>query len=391
MFIKNYNKFLESKNQKTMWDIIPNSVKVLHKLFTANNKKLYVVGGAVRDFLNNEKPKDFDLCTDATPDEVIDILKDYKTNLQGRAFGVVVVFTDDQPEGMEIATFREDVYDTKLGKSRNPNSVNFTTIDKDVKRRDITYNAMFFDLDKKEIVDLVGGQEDIKNKITKFVGEPSERIIEDPLRILRILRFSCRYNFSIDEKTADAIKENADTLNIISKERIYDEMKKAWKQAKSYTTYLNYFIEFGLFEHIFPNALVNKEVKDCKFFVTYIANLFKNDKLSDLEKRLIQTYKFDSDVVSKALFLINLVNLSPDNAFNLFKMKNSSHCEDSVILDWFNINDLNDNMFIKFLEYTPSVSAEELMAKGIKGKELGDTIKRMESDNFKKLIEINEN
>jgi tRNA nucleotidyltransferase/poly(A) polymerase len=109
MLIKKFRMFYESKSD--MASIIPKSVKVLHTLFKASGKKLYVVGGAVRDFLNNESPKDFDLCTDATPDEVLEILgKKYRTNLQGKSFGVVVVYTDDQPKGMEIATFRDESY-----------------------------------------------------------------------------------------------------------------------------------------------------------------------------------------------------------------------------------------------------------------------------------------
>ena len=117
-------------------------------VFKSKGKKLYVVGGAVRDFLTGDKPKDFDLATDALPDEVLEILgSKYKTNLQGKAFGVVVVFTDDQPEGMEIATFREDV-----SKGRNPEVKLGVTIEDDVKRRDLTYNALFYDLDTKELV-----------------------------------------------------------------------------------------------------------------------------------------------------------------------------------------------------------------------------------------------
>lgn len=108
--IKKYKVFLESL-KSDMWNIIPDSVKELHQLFQSNGKKLYVVGGAVRDFLTGDKPKDFDLATDALPDEVLEILQGkYKTNLQGKAFGVVVVYTKDEPAGMEIATFRSDRY-----------------------------------------------------------------------------------------------------------------------------------------------------------------------------------------------------------------------------------------------------------------------------------------
>ena len=127
--ITKYTKFLESIQPKDMWDIIPQSVKDLNELFKEHGKKLYLVGGSVRDFLTGDKPKDFDLATDALPDEVIDIVgKTYRTNLQGKAFGVVVVFTKEVPEGMEIATFRSDIYDGKLGTSRNPD-VKFTSIE----------------------------------------------------------------------------------------------------------------------------------------------------------------------------------------------------------------------------------------------------------------------
>ena len=190
MKLKRYTQFLESKSD--MWDIIPQSVKDLHKLFQSSGKKLYLVGGSVRDFLTGDKPKDFDLATNALPDEVLEIIGDkFRTNLQGKAFGVVVVFTKEVPEGMEIATFREDVYDGKLGKTRNPD-VKFTTIEQDVLRRDLRINGLFYDLDKKEIVDLVGGVDDIKNKVKGMIGDPDLRIIEDPLRILRELRMASR-------------------------------------------------------------------------------------------------------------------------------------------------------------------------------------------------------
>jgi tRNA nucleotidyltransferase/poly(A) polymerase len=181
----------------------------------------------VRDFLTGDKPKDFDLATDALPDEVLEIVDGkYRTNLQGRAFGVVVVFTDEVPEGMEIATFRNDLYG-ELGETRNPD-VEFTTIDSDVLRRDISINGLFYDLDKKEIIDLVGGINDIKNKIIRMIGNPDIRIKEDPLRIMRIMRFAYRYGFEIEQNTKNSIRKNKHLLKIISKERIWEEMKKSF-------------------------------------------------------------------------------------------------------------------------------------------------------------------
>lgn len=192
MIATKYEKFLE-EYKEDMWSIIPQSVKDLHILFKENNKKLYVVGGAVRDFINHESPKDFDLCTDATPDEVLKIVKGYRTNLQGKSFGVVVVYTEDQPKGMEVATFREDQYsEEQLGATRNPDVI-FSTIEKDCARRDLTINGLFYDLDKREIVDLVGGIRDLNDKVIRMIGDPNMRIKEDPLRILRCLRAACRY------------------------------------------------------------------------------------------------------------------------------------------------------------------------------------------------------
>ena len=134
---------------------IPSDIKKLHKLFKKNGKQLYVVGGAVRDAILGKSPKDFDLTTDAKPDEVLDIAKQggFKSVEVGKQFGVVII------GGHEIATFRKDI-----GKGRRPDAVDFTDIKGDVKRRDLTINALFYDIGKKQIVDLVGGIADLKKK-----------------------------------------------------------------------------------------------------------------------------------------------------------------------------------------------------------------------------------
>lgn len=173
-----------------MYTTIPKSIITLHEIFKANDKKLFLVGGCVRDFIMDKKPKDYDLATDATPNEVIKMMSGYRTNLQGEAFGVVVVYTED--DNYEIATFRSDIYGDKLGETRNPD-IEFSTIEEDCKRRDITMSALFYDLEKQEIVDLVGGVDDIKNKVIRFVGDANLRIEEDPLRIMRAIRMCCRY------------------------------------------------------------------------------------------------------------------------------------------------------------------------------------------------------
>ena len=155
---------------------IPSDIKKLHKLFKKNGKQLYVVGGAVRDAILGKSPKDFDLTTDAKPDEVLAIAKQggFKSVEVGKQFGVVVV------GGHEIATFRKDI-----GKGRRPDAVDYTDIKGDVKRRDLTINALFYDIGKGTIVDLVGGIKDLKKKKIRTVGTPEKRFDEDPLRKLR--------------------------------------------------------------------------------------------------------------------------------------------------------------------------------------------------------------
>jgi tRNA nucleotidyltransferase/poly(A) polymerase len=390
MKIKRYQQFLES-NSDNMWDIIPESVKELQLLFKSKGKKLFVVGGAVRDFLTGDTPKDFDLATDALPDEVLEILGNkYKTNLQGKAFGVVVVFTKDQPMGMEIATFREDV-----SKGRNPEVKLGVTIEDDVKRRDLTYNALFYDLDKKEIVDLTGGREHLNQGITQMVGDPTERFDEDSLRILRAFRFASRYGHPLHKDTEKAIEKRKQLENIdpesgemkrISQERIWEEMCKSWKQAKDYRNYLQFFTKFDMWSEVFPGSNINTELVDSKDFVVVIANLFKNENPDGLEKRLVQDYKIESETATKVVFLIRLLELTPDTAFDLHKSKLQCHIEDKTILEWLRVLGINDPVKIKFVEYKPTTSAQELMSQGFKGKSLGDEIKRIEIEKFKSML-----
>ena len=381
--------FLESN--KTLIDIIPQSVKDLHKLFKASGKKLYLVGGAVRDFLTGDKPKDFDLATDALPDEVLGIIDDkYRTNLQGKAFGVVVVFTKDQPEGMEIATFREDV-----SKGRNPEVKLGATIDQDVKRRDISFNGLFFDLDTNEIVDLVGGQQDLKDGVTRMIGDPNERFEEDSLRILRAFRFASRYGHPLHKDTEAAIAKRNQLENVdpesgemkrISQERIWEEMKKAWKQAKDYRNYLAFFSKFDMWNQVFPGIEVCELFVDTKDFVVEIASLFRNETTEGLEHKMVQDFRIEIETAKKVVFLIDLTNMTAESAYDMAKRRQQCAISDETMLEWLKVNDSQFPVPLKFIEYKPTVSSQELMAKGFKGKELGIEIKRLETEKFKQML-----
>jgi tRNA nucleotidyltransferase/poly(A) polymerase len=367
-----------------MSSIIPESVKDIQKIFTQSGKRLYVVGGAVRDFLKGENPKDFDLCTDATPDEILEIIGDkYKTNLQGSAFGVVVIYTDDQPGGMEIATFRSDKYD---GKSRNP-EVQFTTIEKDVDRRDLTINSLFYDLESGEIVDLVGGVRDLKEGIVRMVGDPIKRIEEDPLRILRVARFAHRYGYKIDKSTSDALKKTKSQLSRITRERIWEEIKKSFGYGLDFGNYIQILSDHDLLEEIFPDLNINSDFTDSVYLEVHFANILKDNDPDKLESKMILQLKIESAVSSKVCHLIRLIGLNPDNAFRLYKDKVKNHVNDDMIGDWFRFANIDNSLKNAFVKYRPSVSAESLIKLGYKGAELGKMISKMESEEFEKLLD----
>lgn len=394
MIIKNYTKFLESLQSKGMWDIIPESAKELHSMFKSANKKLVVVGGSVRDYLNNENPKDFDLATDATPDEVLSIIgKKWRTTTQGESFFVVVVYTEDQPKGMEIATFREDVYGDLLGKTRNP-VTKFSTIEKDVERRDITYNALFYDMDQRKIIDLVNGIEDINNKITRFVGDPNMRIKEDPLRIFRLLRFTTRYGFTIDQRSVEAIENNKDQLQIIVHIRIWEEFFKAYGQVKRFDLYLKYIDQFDLWAYLFPGMKINHDIMSCKSLECYLANLFKDEIVDDFtrfQNRLVQQCLIPGDIAQVVTFLIWFQLFTPDKIVEYFSKRNNyrdsnNPITNGILSNWISVANLEEKHFKEFITYRLTTSAQELMGKGFKGKALGDEIKRIEIEKFKQKV-----
>jgi tRNA nucleotidyltransferase/poly(A) polymerase len=190
----------------------------------------------------------------------------------------------------------------------------------------------------------------------------------------------------IEKETSDSIIKNGHLLANLSRERIWDEVKKSYSQSKDFNEYLKYLSDFNLMQYIFPGSDINTNLVDSKDFVVVIANLFKNENHIGLERRLIQEYKIESDIATKIVFLVRILELTPELAFDMYKSKTQCHIEDSTILEWFRTQGINDPVKIKFLEYKPTTSAEELMSRGIKGRELGIEIKRLELENFKKLI-----
>lgn len=383
--------FLENLNTEIP---LPNDIIEISNAYIKAGKDIFLVGGAVRDFIQGVKPKDWDLVTNALPNESKDILKGFRvSDEQGKNFGVLRVYTKDEPEGYEIASYRRDISggrDTK-GDDQKVEMGGDVTIEDDCNRRDLTMNALFYDIKNKKIVDLVGGVDDIKNGVVRAVGDASQRFIEDRLRILRIFRFAARTGGQIDQKTADSIKKDNRLKNIgpkddVSQERIWEEMRKAWKQAKDYRNYLAFFSKFDMWNQVFPDIEVCELFVDTKDFVVEIASLFRNETTEGLEHKMVQDFRIEQEVAKKVVFLIDLTNMTAESAYDMAKRRQQCAISDETMLEWLKVSDSQFPVPLKFIEYKPTTSSQELMSQGFKGKALGEEIKRLEIDKFKQML-----
>ncbi|MEA3272068.1 MAG: CCA tRNA nucleotidyltransferase, partial [Patescibacteria group bacterium] len=192
--------------------------EVIKKL-RAKKHGAYFAGGYVRDIKLGLLPHDIDIATSAKPNQIEKLFK--KTVPTGKAFGVIRV--REKGHWFEVATFRIDLPD---GDARRPGGVKFTSAKEDAKRRDFTVNALFYDSTKEEIIDYVGGLEDLKKKELKFIGSAQKRINEDNLRLLRAVRFKTALGFKMSKKDLDIIKKNKEKIQTVSAERIREELTK---------------------------------------------------------------------------------------------------------------------------------------------------------------------
>lgn len=206
----------------------------------------YFAGGCVRDALLGKTPKDYDIATSATPDEVLSLFP--KSDPVGAHFGVILVRVNGLP--FEVATFRHDGSYTD---GRHPESVTFSTPEEDAQRRDFTVNGLFQDPASGGIIDYVGGQEDLRKKVLRAIGSPKKRFREDALRLLRAVRFATCLGFRIDAATWEAVCGNTDLLVKISTERIRDEFSRILL-APQRPHGLDLLVESGLMRHIVPEV-----------------------------------------------------------------------------------------------------------------------------------------
>lgn len=192
----------------------------LATLFDSKGFLLYLVGGTVRDYLLGKKLTDMDLVTDATPGEMKEFLSNADYTFE--KYGSVRLKIDDIK--FDITTLRKE---EGYSDFRHPNKICFTkSLKEDVFRRDITINAMYMDKDLN-VIDFVGGQKDISNKVIRMIGKPLKRINEDPLRIIRIYRFKLETGFEIERELNDVLEHNFSKAKLINKDKINQEIRKS--------------------------------------------------------------------------------------------------------------------------------------------------------------------
>jgi len=348
---------------------IPKDVIKIHKAFKKNGKKLYVVGGAVRDAILGKSPKDFDLATDAKPEEVEKIAKDNGISSKplGKAFGVVSLFINN--EEYEIATFRKDI-----GKGRRPSSVDYTDIHGDVKRRDLTVNALFYDIDRKEIVDLVGGIEDLKKKNIRTVGKAKERFDEDPLRKLRALRFWTRLGGKLDKELLDAL-QNDPSIKGVSSERIRDEFLKSIKSSKNTKEYMEMCDKIGFTSQILPNLKVSKPYPKTNDYILFLSWVLRKNSPVVLSK-ILNKINYTNDERDEIVYLNTLQDFKPENV--LVYKKGQRKAEDSRIITF---GKMIGKDFTKFVKFKTSVTGKDVPS-DIKGPEIGLWIASKEKENY---------
>ncbi len=258
---------------------IPKEVIEISQKLEKAGFEAYLVGGCVRDILLNREPKDWDIATSAKPEEIqnifsrrpsdgvgtptpslADVGADSNTIYENQ-FGTVGVKTESEKPKLkviEVTTYR---IEGKYTDKRHPDEIKFAkTIEEDLGRRDFTINALAMNVAAKEIIDPFNGQEDLKNKIIRTVGDPEARFSEDALRLMRAVRFAAELGFTIEEKTFTAIKKQVGLLEMIAKERIKDEFKKMI-MTEDAAKGIDLLESAGLLKYIIPELREGIKVK----------------------------------------------------------------------------------------------------------------------------------
>lgn len=331
---------------------LPQNVKYIIDKIYENDFEAYIVGGCVRDTMLGLEPNDYDIATNAIPQTIKNIFRDFKCIETGIEHGTISVIIDE--DIYEITTYR---IEGEYKDHRRPDSVNFISkLEEDLKRRDFTINSMAYN-EKEGLVDLFGGNSDIENRIIKTVGNPYDRFNEDGLRMIRAIRFSSKLDFEIESNTLLAIYNNAKIIKNISLERITDEFNKIILSNNPEN-----IIE------LFKTKLLNSLNIDSEEDKNKIKKLYK--KLSILKKidkelvkrlvvldYLIEELNINCKMFCKELVYSNKIKKNHDIILNLIKETNIENLDKIKIKKI--LNKIDENLFVDYLDINRVIYEDE--------------------------------
>lgn len=408
-----------SKNEPTLhrYELqVPEAVKTVCRAFYAAKEKVFIVGGCLRDAYYGLKPKDWDLATACEPErvkEILDTFRDEKHPLgihhfpKGEAFGVISAMpwcgNHEGNKGryafeVEIATFRKDI-----GEGRRPDSVKFCDMEEDAKRRDFTINALYYDPLNNRIYDYVGGFNDLSNRTVRCVGNPMDRFREDPLRVLRYIRFLCKITQSTYSEYADSDHRKAVGvyakmgLKGVSPERVREEFLKG-VNSSNYHYVLSLKSAELLNNVVFPGC----KVSDCERLhtsnkYTLIASLLVETGSKKIEA-LLNKLCYSSEECKYVYFYMFFneifqsdggdIKEKMDEVYQIKKFEKTRHLNvDKYLRSWGDTFGINRTPIDAYRMWTLSSSVNEVPdIAGLKGKEIGQRMKEYDFEQFKGLL-----
>ncbi len=357
---------------------VSDGARVVLDTLQKNGYEAYLVGGCVRDFVLGRFFNDYDITTNATPEQVKSVFGAFKCLDTGIKHGTVTVIINNVP--FEITTYR---IDGKYNDNRHPEKVLFSSnLTDDLARRDFTVNAMAYN---KSIVDPYNGLDDINNRMIRCVGKADVRFKEDGLRIIRALRFSSVLGFSIEKETAGAVLRNVDLLNNISVERIYAEFKKLICGKNVRYVFDNFGMVFDKYFGIKESKKRGKYIEKCpEDHSIRIASMFLHTDGTDLIlKRLkVDTVTYNRVLLMKKLFckgieqnkvsVKNVLKEYGDQAFcdTVELIKSEGDNADALVSLYGAIKTNNECYCIKHLD----VNGDDILALGYKNREVGKVL-----------------
>lgn len=354
------------------------------KNVTLKKKALYIVGGAVRDFMLGHTPSNYNLCTDAHPEEVVKILQNARPAIR--------VIKADTKAGVIKVQVDGDEYEIHTMKKKGTEEDIFTASPaEDSEQRDCTINALYYDVLSKKIIDHHGGIRHIKDGVVKPIGKASDMLKKNGTHKYRMARMANQLpNGRIDDEAKEAIHHMSADDDDVPPEKVREEFLKGLENAHTNVKrYLKTYQELGLLEKVFPKLELSQEFPDCstcKSRAIVLASLLKNNKPSKLVPAL-KDLRYSDREIKDAVFLINLLWFLPDHIYEFKKEVLNTSLTKRQILDWAKSQKLDKDVIEKLVDYKLQVNGNDLIEKeGLQGDALRDRVKKMEAAYFKKSL-----